>query len=51
MATVVAALNVEGAKGYYWFGPMSFGPATYSVFYKGNYVCPPLGGCATPDGL
>lgn len=51
MATVIAAMNVEGAKGYYWFGAMSFGGSSYSVFYQGNYVCPPLGGCSTPDGL
>lgn len=53
LATVVAAINVEGAKGYYWFGPMNFGTSatTYSIYYKGNYVCPPLGGCSTPDGL
>ncbi len=53
MATVVAAINVEGGKGYYWFGPMNFSasPSTYSIYYKGNYVCPPLGGCSTPDGL
>jgi hypothetical protein len=51
MAAVINALNAEGARGYYWFGPMSFGGTTYSVFYLGNYVCPPLGGCSTPDGL
>ncbi|MEZ5704505.1 MAG: hypothetical protein R3E56_03690 [Burkholderiaceae bacterium] len=51
MAAVMAALNVEGAKGYYWFGPMAFGATTYSIYYKGNYVCPPFGGCSSPDGL
>ncbi|MCB2018772.1 MAG: hypothetical protein KDF54_14870 [Hydrogenophaga sp.] len=53
MSTVVDAINVEGARGYYWFGPMNFSvsPNTYSIYYKGNYVCPPLGGCSTPDGL
>ena len=53
LAAVVAAINVEGGKGYYWFGPMNFGASatTYSIHYKGNYVCPPLGGCSTPDGL
>jgi hypothetical protein len=51
MAAVIAGLNVEGAKGYYWFGPMVFGSETYSIYYKGIYVCPPLSGCSTPDGL
>lgn len=51
MAAMINALNTEGANGLYWFGPMSFGGTTYSVFYQGDYVCPPLGGCSTPDGL
>ena len=53
MATVIAAINAEGAKGYYWYGPMNFGASatTYSIHYKGNYVCPLLSGCSTPDGL
>ncbi len=51
MATVIDAVNVQAAQGYYWFGTYSFGGTPYSIHYKGNYVCHPLGGCAMPDGL